>query len=128
MCCKYVSAWLDVIASRLGLDHHRVIFSPFALAIMARLMHDNGGWLSDAATQCRMLYWYVHTGMWGRARGGSTETVLTQDLDALASNGVVGLIETMRQSRGDLVVRESDFAGSTMGSRFYPTLYMLMRT
>ena len=61
---KYVSAWLDVIASRLGLDHHRVMFSPFALVIMARLMHDNGGSLPDAATQSRMLYWYVHTGMW----------------------------------------------------------------
>jgi hypothetical protein len=38
------------------------------------------------------------------------------------------LIDVIRQSRGDLIVRESDFAGSTLGSRFYPTLYVLTRT
>ena len=123
----YVSAWLDVIAGRLGLDHQRVLFAWFALVILARHTHLNGGSLPDAATQNRLLYWYLHSGMWGRY-AGSTETVLTQDLEAVERGGVDGLIETLRQSRGDLTVRESDFAGTTLGSRFYPTLYMLTRT
>lgn len=124
---KYVSAWLNVIGGRLGLDHDRVLFSKFALVILARHMHLNGGQLPDAATQGRLLAWFAHTGMWGRY-AGSTETFLSQDLDAVNNGGVDALIDVIRQSRGDLTVRESDFAGSTMGSRFYPTLYMLTRT
>lgn len=124
---KYVSAWLDVIAGRLGLDHDRVLFSKFALVIMARHSHISGGKLPDASDQARMLAWFIHVGMWGRY-AGSTETFLTQDLDVVDARGIAGLLEVMRQSRGDLVVRESDFAGSTLGSRFYPTLYMLTRT
>lgn len=124
---KYVSAWLDAIAGRLGLDHDRVLFSKFALVVLARHTHLNGGKLPDAATQSRLLAWFAHIGMWGRY-AGSTETVLTQDLDAVDASGVDGLFDVLRQWRGDLTVRESDFAGSTMGSRFYPTLYMLTRT
>jgi hypothetical protein len=124
---KYVAAWLDVIAGRLGLDHDRVLFSKHALAIMARFTHINGGKLPDHATQSRMLAWYLHSGMWGRY-AGSTETFLAQDLDAVNTGGVEGLLTVIRQSRGDLTVRQSDFAGNTVGSRFYPTLYMLTRT
>ena len=123
---QHVSFWLDLIAGRLGLDHDRVLFSKYALVVMARASHNAGGHL-DAAQQNKMLAWFAHCGMWGRY-AGSTETVLTQDLDALLSDGVDGLLAVLRQSRGDLVVRPSDFAGSTMGSRFYPTLYMLSRT
>jgi hypothetical protein len=124
---KYISAWLDVIAGRLGLDHDRVLFSKFALVILARHMNNNGGTLPDGPTQDRMLAWFAHTGMWGRY-AGSTESFLSQDLEAVDARGVEGLLDLMRQSRGDLVVRESDFGGSTLGSRFYPTLYMLSRT
>lgn len=124
---KYVAAWLDVIAGRLGLDHQRVLFAPFALVILARYMHLNGGKVPDAATQGRLLYWFVHVGMWGRY-AGSTETYLSRDLDAVEAGGVDELIEVVRQSRGDLTVRDTDFGGSTLGSRFYPTLYMLTRT
>lgn len=124
---KYVGAWLDLIGARLGLDHDRVLFSKFALVVLARHMHLNGGKMSDAATQGKLLAWFAHTGMWGRY-AGSTESVLTQDLEAVEQGGADELLEVMRRSRGDLVVRASDFAGSTLGSRFYPTLYMLTRT
>ena len=124
---KYVSDWLDVIAGRLGIDHDRVLFSKYALVIMARFQHLNGGRLPDHATQSRMLAWYLHSGMFGRY-AGSTETFLTQDLEAVSRGGVDGLLTVLRQSRGDLIVRENDFAGSTVGSRFYPTLYTLTRT
>lgn len=123
---KYVSAWLDVIAGRLGLDHNRVLFGRFALVVLARQMHLNDGALPDAATQDKLLYWYANAGMWGRY-AGSTETVLTQDVEALESKGPDGLIDVMRLWRGGLEVRPEDFAGSTMGARFYPTLYMLTR-
>lgn len=124
---KYVSGWLDVISGRLGLDHDRVLFSKYALVVLARFAHLNGGRLPDAATQSRLLAWYVHTGMWGRY-AGSSESALAQDLEAVDRDGVDGLFGTLRQSRGDLTVRASDFGGNSMGSRFYPTLYLLTRT
>lgn len=46
----------------------------------------------------------------------------------LAKKGLDGLIEELRSSRADLVIRPSDFAGSTRGARFYPLLYLLTRT
>ncbi len=107
---KYISAWLDVIAGRLGLDHDRVLFSKFGLVVMARLMHNEGGKLPDAATQSKVLAWYAHVGMWGRY-AGSTETFLSQDLEAVDAGGVDALLRLVRQSRGDLTVRPSDFAG-----------------
>lgn len=44
---NYISGWLDVIASRLGLDHDRVLFSKYALVVLARQTHLNGGKLPD---------------------------------------------------------------------------------
>lgn len=124
---KYVNAWLDIIGGRLGLDHGRVLFANYALAVLARHTELNGGTLPSAAERDKLLYWYVHAGMWGRY-SGSTETALTQDLDALERGGVDELIDVLRLSRGDLTVRPEDFAsGSGMGARFYPTLYMLTR-
>lgn len=124
---KYVSAWLDVIAGRLGLDHDRVLFGRFAVVVLARHMHLNGGKLPDAAEQDKLLYWFANAGMWGRY-AGSTESVLTQDLDGVESGGVRKLIDILRLWRGGLTVRPDDFAGNSMGARFYPTLYMLTRT
>jgi hypothetical protein len=115
---KRVSHLLDVISGRLGLDHDRVLFARFGLPVMARYLHNNGGKFPDAAERDKLLYWYVHAGMWGRF-AGSTKTVLNQDLSAVDADGIDGLIENMRQVRGDLTVRSGDFAGYSLGARFY---------
>lgn len=122
---KYVNLWLNLIAGHLGLDHDRVLF-PFPFVALVRHTHLNGGKTPDAAAQAKLLFWYVHTGMWGRY-AGSTETYLTQDLDAVDHGGVDELIRIIELSRGDLRVRPENFLGNSMGSRFYPTLYMLTR-
>src|SRR5207245_1955794 len=74
----------------------------------------------------RLFYWYIHSFLWGR-HTGATETALNQDLHALDEGGVDQLIDLLRRSRGQLAVRPDDFVGSSMGSRFYPLLYMLTR-
>jgi len=124
---KHLGFLLDVISGRLGLDHERVLFARFALPIMARYLHQNGGKFTSAAERDKLLYWYIHAGMWGRY-AGSAETVLNQDLEAVEMGGVDALIENLRLVRGDLTVRESDFAGHSIGARFYPMLYLLTRT
>ena len=123
----YVSTWLDLIAGRLGLDHDRVLFGRYALVVLARHMHLNGGSVTTAAEQDKLLYWYANAGMWGRY-AGSTETALAQDLDVMQTGGVDKLIETLGLWRGGLKVRPEDFASNSIGARFYPTLYMLTRT
>lgn len=124
---RYVDGWLNVISGRLGLDHDRVMFGKFAVLVLARHTHLNGGRPPSAVERDRLLAWLVHAGMWGRY-AGSTETVLNQDLKAVDARGVEGLMDNLRTMRGDLSVRPDDFAGNSLGARFYPVLYLLTRT
>jgi len=130
---KMIDRNLNLIAGRLGLDHDRVLGSRFAIPLMARYFTQRGGKISDQAERDRLLFWYIHTLLWGRY-SGSTETVLNKDLEAIeaaspaADNGALDrLIGLLRENRGDLRLRDSDFAGSTKGNRFYPLLYMMTR-
>ncbi|WP_336715558.1 GmrSD restriction endonuclease domain-containing protein [Arthrobacter sp. USHLN218] len=122
-----VSIVLDVIAARLGLDFDRVFPARFAVPVIARYMHRNGDKFPNAVERDRILTWYLHAAMWGRF-AGSTESFLNVDLKAVDEAGIDGLMEQMRRFRGDLIVREADFGGNTVGARFYPMLYMLTRT
>ncbi|MBB1255864.1 DUF262 domain-containing protein [Streptomyces sp. OF3] len=118
---------LNALGGRLGLDHRRVLSGRGAFPVMSRLLHRHGGRFPDALTRDRLFYWYVHSFLWGR-HTGATETALNQDLQALDEGGVDLLIEVLRRSRGGrLEVSPDDFVGSSMGSRFYPLLYMLTR-
>ncbi|MER6148178.1 GmrSD restriction endonuclease domain-containing protein [Streptomyces hirsutus] len=122
-----VAYLLNALGGRLGLDHGRVLNGRGAFPVMSRLLHHHGGTFPDAMTRDRLFHWYVHSFLWGR-HTGATETALNQDLQAVDEGGVDGLIDVLRRNRGGhLVVRPDDFIGSSMGSRFYPLLYMLTR-
>ncbi|GAA3749344.1 hypothetical protein HDA32_001150 [Spinactinospora alkalitolerans] len=123
----YIGRFLDALAGRLGLDHDRVLMGRYAIPVVCRLLHLNGGDFDDAGHRDRVLYWYVHAALWGR-HSGSTETMLAQDYAAAQADGVDGLLRALEKWRGGpLAVRPVDFAGSTKGSRFYPLLYLLTR-
>ncbi len=99
----------------------------YATPVITRLLHLNGGGFNDSAHRDKVLYWYVHSALWGRF-SGSTETVLQQDYDAVERGGSDALITTLERTRGGhLSIEPEDFAGSTRGSRFYPLLYLLTR-
>ena len=125
---KAVDYLLNLIASRLGLDHDLVLGSRYSLPLLARYLERRGGKLADAGERDRLLYWYVHTLLWGRY-SGSTESVLNQDLASIEQpDGALGrLIEGLRQNRGDLRLHPDDFGGWSRSARFYPLLYMLTR-
>ena len=125
---KHVDYLLNLIASRLGLDHDRVLGSRYSFPLMVKYVESQNGRIQDARERDRLLFWYIHTLLWGQY-SGSTETVLNQDLQAVSEGGggLDGLIENLRRNRGDLRITPSDFAGSTVGARFYPLLYMLAR-
>lgn len=130
---KAIDRILNLIASRLGLDHDRVLGSRYAIPLMSRYIVQRGGKLSDQAERDRLLYWYVHTILWGRY-SGSTESKLNTDLEAIEgatvsdpAQALVHLIENLRQERANLQLTESDFSGSSKGNRFYPLLYMMTR-
>ena len=122
-----VSYLLNALGGRLGLDHGRVLNGRAAFPVMSRLLHRHKGRFPDAMTRDRLFHWYVHSFLWGR-HTGATETALNQDLQALDDGGVDQLIEVLRRWRGGhLGIRPDDFIGSSMGSRFYPLLYLLTR-
>jgi hypothetical protein len=125
---KAVDTLLNMIAGRLGLDHDRVLGGRYAVPLMARYLMQRGGHLAGAAEQDRLLYWYIHTFLWGRY-AGATESVLNQDLALIEEpDGALDrLIAQLRQNRGDLRLHPDDFMGWGLRARFYPMLYMLTR-
>ncbi|NLN76942.1 MAG: hypothetical protein GX139_11640, partial [Armatimonadetes bacterium] len=123
---KAVDVIINMISGRLGLDHDRVLGSKGSLPLLARYVAERGGSVGDHHDRDRLLYWYVHTLLWGRY-AGSTETILNQDLDLIETGGLDALINGLRKNRGDLRISPVDFSGSSLGARFYPLLYMLTR-
>jgi len=125
---RAIDQLLNLVAGRLGLDHSRVLGGPGAFPLMTRYLYDRDLKLPAQHEADALLYWYVHTFLWGRY-AGSTETVLNQDLAANSDRGAAThrLIQVLAQTRGDLRVRPNDFIGWSRGARFYPLLYMLTR-
>ena len=119
---------LNLMSSRLGIDHDRVLGSKYAFPLMVRYMDQRGGRIEDSRERDRLLFWYIHTLLWGRY-SSSTETILNQDLEAIddVGSGLSRLIELLRRNRGDLNLNPSDFMGWSVSARFYPMLYMLTR-
>ena len=124
---KHIDKSLNLIAGRLGLDHDRVLFGRFAIPVMVRYMDRKIG-IMDVQEQDKLLFWFVQAGMWGRF-SGSTETYIDQDLEALEGpeGGLDALIEQLRLWHGGLRVEPGHFTGWSLGARFYPVLYMLVR-
>ena len=75
---KLIDLLLNIISGRLGLDHDRVLGSRYSFPLLVRYLHQNGGRPADFKEQDKILYWYIHTFLWGRY-AGSTESVLNQD-------------------------------------------------
>lgn len=124
---KYVNVLLNLISSRLGLDHARVLMGRFALPVLSLYLNEHSGKFPNKSEADKALYWYIHVGLWGRF-AGSTESMLAQDYEILKKSGLDGLIQEIERVRGgNLVISPNDFKVNTMGSRFYPLLYLLTR-
>jgi hypothetical protein len=125
---RSIDTLLNLISSRLGLDHDRVLGSHYAFPLMARYLDQNGGHFPSHKERDQLLYWFIHVFLWGRY-AGSTETVLKQDLAAISTpdGSLERLIALLRRNRGDLRIQPDDFNHWGIGNRFYPMLYMLTR-
>ena len=125
---KAINRLLNLINSYLGLDSDQVLGSRYSFPLMARYIHLRGKNFNNGAEQQKLLYWYIHTFLWGRY-AGSTESVLASDLKLIArpEGALERLITHLRRDRGDLKLLPQDFESSTRGARFYPLLYMLTR-
>lgn len=122
---KAIDTSLNLIGGRLGLDHEQVLFGRFAIPVMVRFLDQNKGQL-DEKQRDKLLFWFAQAGMWGRY-SGNTESTIDEDLAALESGGIDGLLNKLRFWRGGLRVEHEHFTGWSMGARFYPVLYMLTR-
>ena len=124
---KSIDAALNMIGGNLGLDHDRVLFGRFALPVMVRYLDRHTGTLSTEERD-KLLFWYVHAGMWGRY-SGATESTIDQDLAAVDSpdSPLDSLLEQLRLWHNGLRIEPDHFTGWSLGARFYPILYMLTR-
>lgn len=125
---KSMDYLLNLISARLGLDHDRVLGSRYSFSLLVRYLAQQNWALTNFREQDKLLFWYIHTFLWGRY-AGSLESYLNQDLAAIEEieGGLDRLIGLLRQSRGDLKLNEGDFKGWSRGARFYPLLYMMTR-
>jgi hypothetical protein len=125
---RHVDRLLNTIAGRLGLDHGDVLGSPYSFPLMCQYLAQRGGHLASSRERDQLMYWYIHTFLWGRY-AGSTESVLSQDLRLIdeRDGALDRLIGQLRQNRGDLRIHANDFRTWSRGSRFYPLLYMMTR-
>ena len=128
---KHNNELLLQIRANLGLDHGKVLRSEFSLLVLARYLELHNGLRQGEAEVAHILYWYIHTMLWGRY-SASTESRLNQDLGNLrqtefADAQIAGLTGALRSERGTLRLQELDFHGSWVGNRFYPLLYLLTR-
>lgn len=124
---KHIETCLNMIGGRLGLDHGQVFFARFGIPVMVRYLDKIGRPLNEIERD-KLLFWYAQSGMWGRF-SNSTESTIDQDLGALEidGGGIEKLIEQLRLWQGGLRAEAAHFSGSSLGSRFYPVLYMITR-
>ena len=103
---------LNLIAARLGLDHDRVLGSRYSFPLLARYLMQRNGRFGDHKERDKLLYWYIHSLLWGRY-AGSTESKLNQDLALIEeSEGALDrLINQFRRNRADLRLHPNDFLG-----------------
>ena len=124
---QVIGICLDHIGSRLGLDHDRVLASKLSIATMIGYLRKQPSAKLDNAHWNKLMYWYIHTFLWGRYASAS-EGKMAQDLNVIAEGeGVEGLLRLLRQQRGELNLTPDDFWGWSTGARFYPLLYLLTR-
>ncbi len=123
----HIDTTLNLLASRLGLDHSYVLGSPNSLVALLRFF-DRYGKHHDQRTLDRLCYWYVHALLWQRY-SGPVETRIRQDIMAVddKENPVGSLINRLRDHRWPLRVEIWDLTASKKGGRFYSLLYMLTR-
>ena len=66
---QHIDRLLNLIGSRLGLDHDRVLGGRYALPLMSRYLTQRGGAVSDPRERDKLLYWYVNKFSLGTLRG-----------------------------------------------------------
>ena len=62
---KHIDTTLNLISGRLGLDHDRVLGSRYTFPLIASYLEERGGSISDYKERDKLLYWYIHTFLWG---------------------------------------------------------------
>ena len=125
---RLIDSIINLISSRLGLDHDRVLGSRYSFPLLTRYFVQRGGRLSDSVERDKLLFWYINTFLWGRY-AGSTESTLTKDLNLIeqTTGALDRLLNDLMQSGGRSSLQPEDFTGWSQGARFYPVLYMMTR-
>lgn len=124
---KHIDTALNLLASRLGLDHSYVLGSPNSLIAMLRFF-DKHGKFHDQGTLDRLCYWYIHAMLWQRY-SGPVETRIRQDIVAVDDKDrwFENLNDRLRENRSPLRIEARDLTAAKRGGRFYSLLYLLTR-
>ena len=127
---KYVDKSLNMISGSIGLDHTQVLFAQGAIPLIIFFLDKYDGNITPEQRD-KLLYWYVHSGMWGRYSAAS-EGMLNQDLSIIQNidspqESIETLIEQSRLAGHLRDVEPYHFLGARKSARFYSIMYMLTR-
>ncbi|MCY4225569.1 MAG: DUF262 domain-containing protein, partial [Bacteroidetes bacterium] len=123
---KYVDVVLNQISSRLGLDHHKVLFAQFSIAILVRHLELSKDRQISAEEWDLLMYWFLQAGMQGRSAGINDGMIKQHLMNVDGSlNGVNRLISEIGTIWGRPQILSSDFDAWSTGARNYPALYWL---
>ena len=122
-----VDCLLEATRAHLGMDTDKVHNSKQAFPAMVKYLVNNAGDFPDETAKAKLLHWYISASIWGRF-SGPTETVINQDLRALADDDPIdGLWEILRQSQGGREIIPEHFDAVRINARFYPLLHIMSR-
>lgn len=118
---------VNFLKSNVRIDSPALLTSPFALIAIAYYgLHKKGQLTPEEERQLR--YWTLVANTKGRYSRGSSETILDQDLTAIAQGkGIEHLIELLRLQFGRLDVIPEDLEGRNQRSGVFRTMFLAFR-
>jgi len=119
---------INFLKSNVGVESPALLSSPFLMIVLAYFGHKRGYQLSaDEAAELRQ--WALLASAKGRFSRGSTETILDQDLAAVArGESAAALIDRIRLQFGRLEVTPDDLEGKDQRSSLFKTMFLAFRS
>ena len=124
----YISRTLNILSTRLGLDHARAISRGYSIHVLVRWMHSCNEDIDSTESINMLLYWYMLSGIFGRYLT-SGESRLKQDYAMLKRkkepiDGLVNLLKSASPTRS-LEITPVQFDDWGVSARTYSLLYSM---
>ncbi len=117
---------IDYMKNALGLENEEMLSSPYFMVLLTFLNHKKNNILTSEENSL-IKKWFLIANAKGRYSRGSSESMLDQDLYAVKTDNLNGLLDNLQAQFGRLDFTPSDFENKTTNSGIFKTMFTLMR-